>query len=721
VPAPAAAAATVAAAAAARPGVAAEMKMARVEIDGPAQSDMAARREQSSAKQIIGHDELVKFGDTTLSEALKRLPGITVGGAPGRGGDIRMRGLGNGYTLILLNGEAPARGFPLDSISPDMIDRVEIMPAATAEFSAQGIAGTINLVLKVKRGPSQGQNEAKAGATVERGRFQPTVSAQYGNAFSAGTYTLSAFANRYDQHNDSAATIVDTDAAGAPLQAERRGTTVAREGTVAGFNPRISVKLGGGDTLAILPLLFHRDGTERTATSSSYSAPAASLPAASLQTGSSRADSLRTTATWMHHLAGAGKLELKAGFNLNQSVVDSRLSQFDGAGAVALARRDRDDIDDKGWSAGVKWLAPMLGEHGVALGAEAEDTRRDQTSFSRYSALPGVAPGAADTGADIDAGIRRYALFAQDEWKASAQLSVNAGLRWETLRVNATAPGRDAVDSDNSVFSPSLHMAWKLSPQRKDQVRASVSRSYKSPLIGDLTPWTALSVRNAPTLPDVAGNARLAPEVALGFDVAYERYVGQNGVVSVSAFSRDIHDLIRREVGLRQGRWVSTPVNLGGARSTGVTLEAKLRLSDLAPGWPGVDLRANYSRYWSSVDAVPGPDNRLAEQPEQVVNAGFDYGLKALPLTVGANASWIPSYRVQTGVPENRSYGVKRGFDAYGVWRFNPAMSLRLSVGNLSHSDYVTGVRVDTGGGQQSRLNVADTATSVAALLSLRF
>jgi iron complex outermembrane receptor protein len=39
-----------------------------------------------------------------LGEVLKRLPGVTTQGAPGRGGAIRMRGLGSGYTLILLDG-----------------------------------------------------------------------------------------------------------------------------------------------------------------------------------------------------------------------------------------------------------------------------------------------------------------------------------------------------------------------------------------------------------------------------------------------------------------------------------------------------------------------------------------------------------------------------------------------------------------------------------------
>lgn len=76
----------------------------KVTISG-ARSDLDERRQATAAKLIFGRDELDRNGDTTIGEVLKRLPGVTVGGRPGRGGDIRMRGMGNGYTQILINGE----------------------------------------------------------------------------------------------------------------------------------------------------------------------------------------------------------------------------------------------------------------------------------------------------------------------------------------------------------------------------------------------------------------------------------------------------------------------------------------------------------------------------------------------------------------------------------------------------------------------------------------
>ena len=96
-----------------------------VQITGNRPDDVQERRNSTTAKIVIGRDEIDKFGDSTLGEVLKRLPGVTIQGRPGRGGAIRLRGLGNGYTQILLDGERVPPGFSLDSIPPDQIERIE--------------------------------------------------------------------------------------------------------------------------------------------------------------------------------------------------------------------------------------------------------------------------------------------------------------------------------------------------------------------------------------------------------------------------------------------------------------------------------------------------------------------------------------------------------------------------------------------------------------------
>lgn len=144
----------------------------KVEVTGSA-DQYNPRRDDTAAKIVVTQEELARYGDTTLSDVLKRQPGITVsGGNAGRGGgEIRMRGLGAGYTQILLNGEPAPPGFTLDSLPPSQVERIEIVRAATAEFSTQAIAGTINIVLKNKGDRRPAQPEADGGGGQHLFRF----------------------------------------------------------------------------------------------------------------------------------------------------------------------------------------------------------------------------------------------------------------------------------------------------------------------------------------------------------------------------------------------------------------------------------------------------------------------------------------------------------------------------------------------------------------------
>ena len=58
----------------------------RVEITGGRESDTELRRQSTAAKIVIGREEIDKFGDATVGEVLRRRPGVTTPGAPGRGG-----------------------------------------------------------------------------------------------------------------------------------------------------------------------------------------------------------------------------------------------------------------------------------------------------------------------------------------------------------------------------------------------------------------------------------------------------------------------------------------------------------------------------------------------------------------------------------------------------------------------------------------------------------
>jgi outer membrane receptor for ferrienterochelin and colicins len=90
----------------------------KVEISAQPLTDTEQRRRDPVAKTVVGRDEIEKYGDTNLSDVLKRLPGVNMSG-----GNPRLRGLGSGYTLVLVNGEPAPPGFSLDNLSPSQVER----------------------------------------------------------------------------------------------------------------------------------------------------------------------------------------------------------------------------------------------------------------------------------------------------------------------------------------------------------------------------------------------------------------------------------------------------------------------------------------------------------------------------------------------------------------------------------------------------------------------
>src|SRR5690349_6916790 len=184
-------------------------KLDRVEITGGRADEVQERRQSTAAKIIIGRDEIERFGDSTLGEVLKRLPGVTIQGRPGRGGAIRLRGLGSGYTQILLDGERVPPGLSLDSLAPEQIERIEILRAPTAETGARAIAGTINII--TRGGYTKRINDVRLATAVENGRLQPSVSWTRNDSVGPFIYNYSLSAFRQNRASDTTTTTVDQD------------------------------------------------------------------------------------------------------------------------------------------------------------------------------------------------------------------------------------------------------------------------------------------------------------------------------------------------------------------------------------------------------------------------------------------------------------------------------------------------------------------------------
>ena len=697
-----------------RPAAAAPANAQRIEITGGRNTDVDERRQSTAAKIVIGREEIDKFGDANVGEVLRRLPGVTTPGAPGRGGPPRMRGLGNGFTQLLIDGQRVPPGFSLESLTPDQVERIEVLRAPTAETGAQAIAGTINII--TREGYKRRLNDLRAGFSYENGKFTPGLNWTHNDSAGDLTYNISggAFAPRRQSSGSSHTTVTDIDT-GTRLEDRTSSTSTAEKRVGANLTGRLQWKLGeGGDQLSLNPTLFHTeahsDGQFKLVRAPS-ARPGTQLYDDGTTVGDSRFTNARLGLNWRQRV-GAVRMETNGTGGSFSTVSDTLRTEYTRSSGGVRLLSDHAAVRENSVNLSVKGSGTVGGdagaggaggggggEHNLVSGVEIDASRRVETRKTLQNGADLLA-GFDDS---LQARAVRTAAYAQDEWNVNPNWALQGGLRWEGIDTrgdNGAVSGERSSTNRSSVLTPLFHTVWKPDPKKQDRIRLSLTRSYRPPALGNLVAKPSInrdypvSAANTFTSPDNAGNPNLKPELASGIDLAFERYLDGGGVLSANLFHRQISDLMRGVTSLETVSW--SPVqryvrrmrNIGDATTSGLELDGKFRLNQLIEGSPGVELRANLSFYNSKVKDVPGPNNRLDQQAKATGNIGADYRLRGIPLSLGGNVNWVPGYMTQTDVGQSVSVTTKRVWDAYALWAFSPAVALRLLGNNLAPRDY---------------------------------
>lgn len=680
----------------------------RVEIKGTA-TDNDLRRASTASKIIISKEDLERFGDGSVAEVLKRLPGVTTGGRPGRGGDVRMRGMGGGYTQLLVNGERMPPGFSLDTLPPDQVERIEVLRAPTAEYGARAVAGTINVVLK--EALKKTLNEVRVGTTIEEGRASPSASWTRNDKLAehvAYTVTLSLHRQETRDENDNRTLWADLLTGSSLLDQHETGFSTNARDSVH-LNGRLQATLAPGEQLIIMPFLMATQGKSH-AESQLDQAPGATITqpyARTMTDGDGRFASARANLQWQKNLGDGARMEVRTATGTGSFESSSVRHEFDTSGLRTRTVDDQSTTRENGWSLVGKFSQQMESEHSLVAGLEADRSQRRQSRSTFENGLPIL----TEFGDDVNATSLRMAAYAQDEWSPTKQISAYAGLRWEGIQTQSDSSTYQASNL-SSVVTPLLHATWRPDEKSRDQLRTSLTRSYKAATLQELIARPALSQRfpqgaNQASSPDRAGNPNLAPELARGFEIAWEHYLGKGGLISANYFYRRINDLIRNVVAQEdvswstERRWVSRPQNVGNATAQGIELEAKFRLDEFWSDALPLSLRANVSFFDSVVDQVPGPNNRLEGQPRGTANFGLDYKLRSLPLSLGTSVNYTPPYELQLSDTQSSTVGSKVVADAFMVWIMNSTSQLRLSASNFRPIDYLTATSITSDGMRQ--------------------
>ena len=660
----------------AEPGVSAQPSVIqRVEIVAR-QGSTELRRAASFAKQIYGREELDRYGDTNALDVMRRLPGVNVDS-----GGPRMRGLGSGYTQILINGDPAPPGFNLDQLSPSQIERIEVIKAATAEQSSQAVAGSINVILK----ETSRRSLSSLRLGLASGKDRPLGNVNYSISESAGPFNMSLPISVFEWNREIRNTV-DRKMAGSDGQtaiSEQLGK-INSWGWGYNFAPRFNYKVSDEQTIALATFFQKGYWNNRTDYTNRAVLGNPIFDDNAIQDG--YWENRRGNLTWINRFSEDQRIEIKAGVQQSRSAFDLRNLRA-GATQLQTAGSNQDDaITQAG-----KYSQLLGSAHTLTAGWDLENRerleRRTTTNGAGMALLPSF------EGQAFEAQMRRQAYYIQDEWEISPQWQLNLGLRNERIASeskNAALP----VSNVSSVLSPLAHVTYKFDPKSRDMVRASLTRSYKAAGLNALlarpvvnSAYANTNQTNTYLAPDRIGNPTLSPELATGLDIAYENYLSNDGIFSVGVFHRNLTNVVRNLTELRSvpwaaaPRWITQPQNFSDAVTSGLEFELRGRASDLMPQLMGnakaLNIRSSLSFYRSSIAALPGPNNRLDGQQPWSANLGFDQRISGLPLSVGGNLSITPGYDTRQTTEQYFKRSSTKGIDLFAMMPLSPSMSIR--------------------------------------------
>ncbi|MGL4830252.1 MAG: TonB-dependent receptor domain-containing protein [Vibrio sp.] len=134
-----------------------------------------------SATTVISRQEIEQYQANSLTEVLRRVPGVEVAQNGGRGhnASVFMRGANSGHVLVLVDGvriDSAAGGVAINRFPLGLVERLEVVrgPGA-AVYGSDAVGGVINIITRSHRGNNLkqvtvgiGSNQSRKGDVVAK-------------------------------------------------------------------------------------------------------------------------------------------------------------------------------------------------------------------------------------------------------------------------------------------------------------------------------------------------------------------------------------------------------------------------------------------------------------------------------------------------------------------------------------------------------------------------
>lgn len=110
-----------------------------------------SQRHADNMITVVSADAIGQFPDTNVSEALQRLPGLSIERDQGEGRFVRVRGLSPDLNGVTINGtkipspESGTRAVALDVVPSDLLEALEVTKTLTPDMDADSLGGNIEV------------------------------------------------------------------------------------------------------------------------------------------------------------------------------------------------------------------------------------------------------------------------------------------------------------------------------------------------------------------------------------------------------------------------------------------------------------------------------------------------------------------------------------------------------------------------------------------------
>jgi TonB-dependent receptor len=168
-------------------------------------SALNQQKNSANVTNVVAADQIGRFPDANLGDALKRVPGVTVALDQGEARFGSIRGTEPRFNSVMVNGErvpsaeAEVREVQLDLIPADMVQAIEVNKTLTPDMDADAIGGAVNVVTRAA--PAGFRMSATAGSGYNFIREKPVAigGLVLGNRFLDNKLGVIASASYYDQ------------------------------------------------------------------------------------------------------------------------------------------------------------------------------------------------------------------------------------------------------------------------------------------------------------------------------------------------------------------------------------------------------------------------------------------------------------------------------------------------------------------------------------------